>query len=1058
MSADLSRVRFDPRRDFSQVILQQGRLLLDGDFNELVAILDRRLRAETVDLTSSGPDPDHAGSSWVPRQTPDGFKVSVVAGQLVIGRGRMYVDGLLAENHGTVPSAFDALLAESTGSGDTPYTAQPHWPTPTPVPATGTCLAYLDVWAREVTPIEDPQLLEPAVGVDTTARMQTVWQVRLLELPTGGGGVTCSTADGDIPGWAERIAPSSGRLSVDTIPVDDDENPCALPPTGGYRGLENQTYRIEVHDGSGPGTATFKWSRENASVVQPVVEMIDATTLRLASVGRDDVLRISTNDWVEIIDDRAELDGRPGEIRKVTVDDAARTITFSPALPAALQPVDADDAAARHLRVRRWDQKGTVSSAAGATLVDLDVAGSSGLIDVPATDTTQVVLEHGVVVSFSVAEAGGEFHTGDHWIVAARTADTSIDTLVEAPPLGIHHHFARLGVVTLPGASTDCRTMWPPAPGGGESCDCTVCVDPESHASGGLTIQAAISSVADSGGTVCLHAGLYEVGDGIDIEGARSVRLHGQGLATVLVARGDAVRVNRSSGLTIDHLAVVSGAAADSAISVRSSTLCTLEDLVVLALGEGDRRGAAIRLSGAVLGLGVRRNVLVGSHGIASGAPNPDKVDGPGILGGDLRIEDNLLVGDGGIDLGGLSAYAASIDVSRNDVLAARLGGIRASGAMLPGGSLRVGANTLWVDGPGITVGADASVEGNSVAARRAGADAVVAEGLGDGIVVARGFPGRPGHVRVTGNRVSGRGGAGIVLLTAVQTWTVDHNVVERCGAGVSVDRGGRAESVSIEGNQVIDIVASRGETSVAGIAVANVDDAVLSGNSVRRVGLDLVEGRLRAGITVAAVPRLTVTGNVIDGIGPPEYIGTAAGVFVIAPFEQATVSGNHIRYGPKDEPPAATWFAVLIQPPLRQQASFGFLKAVLDLDGTYVLFDKFSAFVVPDRNQNVTLSGNATRSGGRGDGLHVLVRGDVVAEGNQMEHIGLGEPVALRVQGRTATVATNRARGREAMIVLEVDERSFAAVGNITTGGTHLGGAGNGLPAPWDALNPMVP
>jgi len=218
------------------------------------------------------------------------------------------------------------------------------------------------------------------------------------------------------------------------------------------------------------------------------------------------------------------------------------------------------------------------------------------------------------------------------------------------------------------------------------------------------------------------------------------------------------------------------------------------------------------------------------------------------------------------------------------------------------------------------------------------------------------------------------------------------------------------------------------------------------------------VEGRLRAGITVAAVPRLTVTGNVIDGIGPPEYIGTAAGVFVIAPFEQATVSGNHIRYGPKDEPPAATWFAVLIQPPLRQQASFGFLKAVLDLDGTYVLFDKFSAFVVPDRNQNVTLSGNATRSGGRGDGLHVLVRGDVVAEGNQMEHIGLGEPVALRVQGRTATVATNRARGREAMIVLEVDERSFAAVGNITTGGTHLGGAGNGLPAPWDALNPMVP
>ena len=41
--------------------------------------------------------------------------------------------------------------------------------------------------------------------------------------------------------------------------------------------------------GGAPGTATFKWSRENASVVQPVVEMVNPTTLRLAAVGRDDV-------------------------------------------------------------------------------------------------------------------------------------------------------------------------------------------------------------------------------------------------------------------------------------------------------------------------------------------------------------------------------------------------------------------------------------------------------------------------------------------------------------------------------------------------------------------------------------------------------------------------------------------------------------------------------------------------------------------------------------------------------------------------------------------------
>ena len=67
MGADLSRVRFDPLRDFAGVVLQQGRLLLDADFNELVALLDRRLRAETVDLTTFEP----GATAWVPRQTPD---------------------------------------------------------------------------------------------------------------------------------------------------------------------------------------------------------------------------------------------------------------------------------------------------------------------------------------------------------------------------------------------------------------------------------------------------------------------------------------------------------------------------------------------------------------------------------------------------------------------------------------------------------------------------------------------------------------------------------------------------------------------------------------------------------------------------------------------------------------------------------------------------------------------------------------------------------------------------------------------------------------------------
>jgi len=102
MGADYTRVTFDPRRDHAGVLMQQGRVQVDADWNELVALIDRRLRAETVDIV---------GPAVVPRETPDGFLVQVGGGGLTIGPGRMYVDGLLAENHGAEPDVYDATLA-----------------------------------------------------------------------------------------------------------------------------------------------------------------------------------------------------------------------------------------------------------------------------------------------------------------------------------------------------------------------------------------------------------------------------------------------------------------------------------------------------------------------------------------------------------------------------------------------------------------------------------------------------------------------------------------------------------------------------------------------------------------------------------------------------------------------------------------------------------------------------------------------------------------------------------------------------------------------------------
>jgi len=252
-------------------------------------------------------------------------------------------------------------------------------------------LVYLDVWRREVTHLQAPDLIEPAVNVDSTTRNQTAWQVRILSgIPAD---VNCETPLENIPGWPAGNRPSSARLTTTTVAVTTEPDPCLVPPTGGYRGLENHLYRVEVHSATNT-TAKVKWSRENAHVSTTIVEIFAGrTTVRVESLGRDNVLRFKTGDWVEFTSDGREFAGLPGDMRKVTVDDTNKTLTFSPALPVGDFPQGVADAT-KHLRVIRWDQTGIVRKPDGSQLVNLDLT-TDGLIELSAANPS-FVLEHGV--------------------------------------------------------------------------------------------------------------------------------------------------------------------------------------------------------------------------------------------------------------------------------------------------------------------------------------------------------------------------------------------------------------------------------------------------------------------------------------------------------------------------------------------------------------------------------------------------------------------------------------------------------------------------------------
>ncbi len=543
MPGDYSRKTFNSKNHYIGVLNQQGRVQLDADWNEQVELTERRFRAETVDII---------GRCVVPKETPDGFKIEVAGGTFTIGPGRIYVDGMLAENHGkpalelgSPPGGginsppvssieFDSVLAEERGTEPVPYEEQPYLLEAPELPvgspptaADGPHLVYIDVWQREVTFLKNPDLIEKAVGIDTTVRLQTVWQVKIL--PNIGNGVTCSTLDDQIPGWIEKTRPSAGRLTTEAVGVSDDRDPCLIPTGGGYRGLENRLYRVEIHRGGVQGNvATFKWSRDNAIMASNVTSIKDSDQLVVDRMGFDSVMRFHGGEWVEITDDRREFSGLPGIIRRIKeVEDTTQTIFLTENLPVGAFPTSSQGQTdpKRHTRIKRWDQSGRVNYPDGNSYFDLDSPASTGAIPVPS-EGMSIMLEDGVQITFYTDHSGGELRTGDYWLFAARTADASVEPLTMAPPKGIHHHYGRLAVVDFPEDETDCRTLWPQ-----EGC-CTVVVHPDQ------SIQSALDIIPETGGCVCLKSGTHTITEPIKIQKSNVV-LHGESPGTkVVMANG----------------------------------------------------------------------------------------------------------------------------------------------------------------------------------------------------------------------------------------------------------------------------------------------------------------------------------------------------------------------------------------------------------------------------------------------------------------------------------------------------------------------------------------
>jgi hypothetical protein len=459
MKSDFSRISFDPADHCTAVLHQQGRVILDSDLNEQSAIHAQFLEALASSLTGTEGAIFFEPTFLMPVNTQDlpGFRIMLASQLNLLGQGgaeitdkpsafasslcwispgHYYAGGLRAENDAWVPLEAQPWLPPGTEK-------LPEKPADTEKEAV--LLFYLDVWERERSWLDDRQMSDAALGaaVDTAMRSQLIWQVRTLEgieerttaveepkKPEGEDAAKDLAPPAPKPAapskpkllddlqWLRdlpwmRLRP---RLRVRIKPGNTTCDPCRPAFASGWQGLENQLYRIEIHtpeDGKQP--PTFKWSRENGSVVAQIAdvhgEKLRVFPPQLKAGG------FQPGDWVEIITNDNELTAAPGTMTRVAgVHGDMIALEGNP-------PQKGD-------KLRRWDQK---VCEGGVLTVPLDI------------DKEWVDIEGGIQVCFEPVQdrekdakekdwSRTTFATGDYWVFTARTATADVEWPDERAP------------------------------------------------------------------------------------------------------------------------------------------------------------------------------------------------------------------------------------------------------------------------------------------------------------------------------------------------------------------------------------------------------------------------------------------------------------------------------------------------------------------------------------------------------------------------------------------------------------------------------------------------
>jgi hypothetical protein len=526
---DISRHLHQPEKHYAGVRMQQGRVILDSDWNERSSIEAEDFHRTISELACSKGTPNAGMTiSTVSDEAPYNFEIA--NGSYYLGGMRLVVDA--ADGAETYITQSDWLQIDATdGSSIT-------------VPAGDRIdLVYVYAWEQPVSAVEDSELFEVALGGrETSVRTRRMRRFHVMTVaeeadPDFGGNDALDALEAGIEGLVGTFDRtnnellSNGRMVVGiNLEAQSSEDPCNAPEVEGYVGAENQAIRVELRAGK-----RWTWGFDNASPLYRVKVGESLDTLIFITEPADLPSMPRAEQVVEIhrwgaklpnVEKVAELQGTLHKVETTYDPTTKQLVLQTPVTASWVDWLDdhpghhnPDDEEAEYLYLRVWD-RGLDTSAAAELSYEIDQ-------EIPLGDTglTITMKAHGV--------------PGDHWIIAARpsTPDRfvpwNLDTPAGVPPHGPRRFYGPLALIRwndgVPSVD-DLRTRMRPLCESG-CCKVTVGDGNESHGQV-ETLQEAIDLLAESGGKICVLPGVHE-GTAI-LDGLTDILIEGCGPRSIL--------------------------------------------------------------------------------------------------------------------------------------------------------------------------------------------------------------------------------------------------------------------------------------------------------------------------------------------------------------------------------------------------------------------------------------------------------------------------------------------------------------------------------------------